>query len=356
MSLPPIIQPASPRGQDPLPQPDNEAQAHSQALCEKILAAIEAAGGWMPFTQFMGLALYAPALGYYSGGAHKFGAAGDFVTGPEMTPLFGRTLARTIAPMLAASKPYLTEAGAGTGKLAGDLLQALEAMGQLPERYDILELSAELAQRQRAHLAATVPHLIDRIHWLSALPETIEGVLVGNEVLDAMPVELVRWKDGQGQRLGVSVERIDDGIRFITTPGETSTELATLIAKVIPFIPGKSTGHPAKRVFQALRIEVNGELEVLERTMPAALDALAVGGRIVVMSYHSLEDRITKQAFSAAANSSAPIELPMELPEHAPTIRLIVKGAEPASAEEIARNPRAASVRLRAAEKIRSKA
>jgi 16S rRNA (cytosine1402-N4)-methyltransferase len=141
-----------------------------------------------------------------------------------------------------------------------------------------------------------------------------------------------------------------------TQPFETSTELAALIARVIPFIPGKSSGHPAKRVFQALRIEVNGELEVLERTMPAALDALAVGGRIVVMSYHSLEDRITKQAFSAAANSSAPIELPIELPEHAPTIRLIVKGAEPASAEEIARNPRAASVRLRAAEKIRSKA
>ena len=175
MSLPPIIQPVSPRGQDPLPQPDSDAQAHSQALCAKILAAIEAAGGWIPFTEFMGLALYAPALGYYSGGAHKFGAAGDFVTGPEMTPLFGRTLANTIAPILAASKPHLTEAGAGTGKLAGDLLQALEAMGQLPERYDILELSAELAERQRAYLQATVPHLIDRIHWLSALPETIEG-------------------------------------------------------------------------------------------------------------------------------------------------------------------------------------
>lgn len=136
----------------------------------------------------------------------------------------------------------------------------------------------------------------------------------------------------------------------------TSTELATLIAKVIPFIPGKSSGHPAKRVFQALRIEVNGELEVLERTMPAALESLAVGGRIVVMSYHSLEDRITKQSFAGAANSSAPIDLPIELPEHAPTIRLLVKGAEPATAEEIARNPRAASVRLRAAEKIRSKA
>jgi len=226
MSLPPIIQSASPRGQDPLPQPDTEAQAHSQALCNRILAAIDTAGGWIPFSDYMALALYAPGLGYYSGGAHKFGAAGDFVTGPEMTPLFGRTLANTIAPILAASKPHVTEAGAGTGKLAGDLLQALEAMGQLPERYDILELSAELAERQRQHLQATVPHLMDRIQWLSSLPDSLEGVLVGNEVLDAMPVELVHWKDGHGQRLGVSVETLDDGIRFITTPGQTSPERA----------------------------------------------------------------------------------------------------------------------------------
>ncbi len=141
-----------------------------------------------------------------------------------------------------------------------------------------------------------------------------------------------------------------------TTPFTTSTQLAGLIAKVIPFIPGKSSGHPAKRVFQALRIEVNGELEVLERTMPASIRSLSVGGRIVVLSYHSLEDRIVKQALVAAANSSAPLELPFELPEHAPVLRLLVKGAEPATAEEIAINPRAASVRLRAAEKIRSQA
>lgn len=136
-------------------------------------------------------------------------------------------------------------------------------------------------------------------------------------------------------------------------PFEISTELASLIAKVIPFIPGKSSGHPAKRVFQALRIEVNGELEVLTDTMPAALSVLAVGGRILILSYHSLEDRIVKQALVAAATSSAPIELPFELPEHAPTIRLLVKGAEAATEREIQQNPRAASVRMRAAEKIR---
>lgn len=229
MSLPPIIQPASPRGQDSLPQPDTEAQAHSQALCATLVAAIDQSGGWIPFSEFMALALYAPGLGYYSGGAHKFGAAGDFVTSPEMTPLFGRTLANTIVPVLAATKPHITEAGAGTGKLAGDLLQALEAMGQLPERYHILELSAELAERQRQHLQATVPHLMGRIHWLSSLPEQIEGVLVGNEVLDAMPVELVHWDNGHGQRLGVSIEAIESGSRFVTTPGDTSPERAAHI-------------------------------------------------------------------------------------------------------------------------------
>ncbi|MEY4310964.1 MAG: hypothetical protein RLZ71_890 [Actinomycetota bacterium] len=139
-------------------------------------------------------------------------------------------------------------------------------------------------------------------------------------------------------------------------PLQTSTELAALIAKVVPFIPGKSHGHPAKRVFQAIRIEVNRELEVLVDTMPRALDSLKVGGRILVLSYHSLEDRIVKRALVAAATSSAPVDLPIELPEHAPTFRLLVKGAEQASAEEIERNPRSASVRLRAAEKIRQAA
>ncbi|AZS36559.1 Ribosomal RNA small subunit methyltransferase H [Microbacterium lemovicicum] len=115
----------------------------------------------------------------------------------------------------------------------------------------------------------------------------------------------------------------------------------------------KQAGHPAKRVFQALRIEVNGELAVLERTVPAALSQLRVGGRIVVMSYQSLEDRLVKRVLQDAAASTAPAGLPVELPEHTPRFRLLVKGAETASAEEVARNPRAAPVRLRAAERIK---
>ena len=137
------------------------------------------------------------------------------------------------------------------------------------------------------------------------------------------------------------------------SPFETSQRLAKLIVDIVPFIPGKSKGHPAKRVFQALRIEVNRELEVLKHAMPAVIESLAIGGRVLVLAYHSLEDRIVKQALVAASTSSAPVDLPIELPEHAPVLRLVVKGAELASAEEIADNPRAASVRLRAAEKIR---
>ena len=136
----------------------------------------------------------------------------------------------------------------------------------------------------------------------------------------------------------------------------SSTDLAALVSKVVPYIPGKTTGHPAKRIFQALRIEVNGELEILEETIPASIEALKVGGRILVMSYHSLEDGIVKKALVHAATSLTPIEMPIELPEHAPIVRMLTKGTAVASDAEKTANPRAASVRMRAAEKIREAA
>lgn len=126
-----------------------------------------------------------------------------------------------------------------------------------------------------------------------------------------------------------------------------------LVAATPVAVQREGRGHPAKRVFQALRIEVNAELSVLDRALPAAMDALRVGGRIVVMSYQSLEDRLVKRQFADAAASTAPAGLPVELPEHAPRFRQLVKGAELASEEEKARNPRAAPVRLRAAERVR---
>ena len=135
-------------------------------------------------------------------------------------------------------------------------------------------------------------------------------------------------------------------------PFVRSAQLVEVITAVTP-VAVQRMGHPAKRVFQALRIEVNQELAVLERAIPAAMDAVAVGGRIVVMAYQSLEDRIVKKQFAAASSSSAPAGLPVELPEHKPLFKLLIRGAELATEEEKARNPRATPVRLRAAERIR---
>ena len=137
-----------------------------------------------------------------------------------------------------------------------------------------------------------------------------------------------------------------------TAPFTTSARLVDLLRGVVPAASQRSGGHPGKRTFQALRIEVNRELDAWETALPAAVDALAVGGRVAVLSYHSLEDRITKRTLAEGARSSSPTGLPVELPEHAAYLRLLTKGAEEAGAGEVAANPRAASVRLRAAERI----
>jgi 16S rRNA (cytosine1402-N4)-methyltransferase len=139
-------------------------------------------------------------------------------------------------------------------------------------------------------------------------------------------------------------------------PLESASRLAELVRDSIPAATRRTGGHPAKRTFQALRIEVNAELAALERAVPAAVAAVRVGGRVVVLSYQSLEDRLVKQVFAAGAASTSPSELPVELPDHAPRLRLLTRGADQASAAEIAANPRAASVRLRAIERIRQAA
>jgi 16S rRNA (cytosine1402-N4)-methyltransferase len=136
-------------------------------------------------------------------------------------------------------------------------------------------------------------------------------------------------------------------------PFTMTAPLAELVRNAVPAATRRTGGHPAKRTFQALRIEVNGELASLERALPAAIDALSLGGRLVVMSYQSLEDRLVKRALARAASPSAPPDLPVVPPTMAPRLRLLTRGAETASAAEVAANPRAASVRLRAAECVR---
>lgn len=176
-----------------LPQPSPEALSHSSRLVEFIRQDIAAQGGWISFARYMELALYAPGLGYYTAGAHKFGETGDFTTAPELSPLFGRTLARQVAEIIAHSAPHILELGAGSGKLAADMLAELEQLGSLPVSYAILEVSADLRTRQQALMRERLPHLLDRVRWLDALPERFSGAIVANEVLDALPAHLVHW-------------------------------------------------------------------------------------------------------------------------------------------------------------------
>jgi SAM-dependent MidA family methyltransferase len=177
-----------------LPIPGADALAHSARLTAKIAREIADAGGWISFTRYMELALYAPGLGYYSAGSAKLGSAGDFVTAPEISSLFGQALAREIAANLSPDTPDLLELGAGSGKLACDLLVELESMNKLPRRYLILEVSAELRQRQRDCLQKQAPHIAERVQWLDALPDSFRGVVVANEVLDALPVHVLTWQ------------------------------------------------------------------------------------------------------------------------------------------------------------------
>lgn len=189
-----------------LPVPTPDALAHSQRVAAHLRALIDAAGGWISFAQFMEAALYAPGLGYYAAGAMKFGAAGDFVTAPEMTPLFGRTLAHAMAPVLAETDGEVLELGAGSGRLAVDMLGELARLDALPARYCILEVSADLRARQQDTLARELPQLAGRVHWLDALPAHFSGVILGNEVLDALPVALVHWTEDAPLSRGVIVE------------------------------------------------------------------------------------------------------------------------------------------------------
>lgn len=171
-----------------LPEPDSAAQALSNQLKALICAEI-AANGPMTFARYMELALYAPALGYYRSGSQKFGRGGDFVTAPELSPLFSQCLAQQCRQILTAMpQSNILEFGAGSGVMARVILQTLAQANALPQYYYILELSAELQQRQRRELQTHAPELLSRIIWLNQLPKNFQGIVLANEVLDALPV------------------------------------------------------------------------------------------------------------------------------------------------------------------------
>ena len=188
----------------PLPIPDSEALAHSQQLVHFIQNQIEEAGGWIDFARYMHLALYSPGLGYYSAGARKFGSVGDFVTAPEISPLFGQTLGRQAMQVLQQTQGDILELGAGSGKLCAHLLLKLQQLEALPQRYLILEVSAHLREVQQQTLRQMLPpELSSKVQWLDELPTTFNGLVLANEVLDALPVHIIKTGP-ELQELGVT--------------------------------------------------------------------------------------------------------------------------------------------------------
>lgn len=227
-----------------LPQPTPEAQASSQALQALIKTEIQKSGGWIPFSRFMELALYAPRYGYYTGGSHKIGNSGDFITAPTLTPLFGQTIARQLGPLLKQTSGNIYEFGAGTGELAATILKELS---EEINHYYIIEVSQELAERQRQHLLENIPEALPKVRHLSTLPDFFNGIVIGNEILDAIPCELICHQNGSFLQVGVSetAERLTQATREIS-----DGSLFSLATKYIPPLEGYTSElHPAQYAF-----------------------------------------------------------------------------------------------------------
>jgi SAM-dependent MidA family methyltransferase len=194
-----------------LPDPAADELAHSDALRERIVEAVHASGAALSFETFMDLALFAPGLGYYVAGAHKFGRDGDFVTAPEISPLFGAALARQCAEVLAVTGGSIVEFGGGSGRLAASLLAELALHDACPEHYYIVELSPGLRERQRATLIELAPAVAERVRWLNDAPAApLDGVVLANEVLDALPVRLFERRAGASLERGVTCNARDE--------------------------------------------------------------------------------------------------------------------------------------------------
>ena len=246
-----------------LPPLSPDEQQHSAAVATALREAIAATGGWLSFERFMDLALYAPGLGYYSAGSTKLGSGGDFVTAPEVSDLFSRCVARQCAEVLSATGGEILELGAGTGRMAAAVLEALAAEGVLPERYSILEVSADLAERQRERLCSLPAVLRERVVWLERLPERpIRGVVLANEVLDALPCQRFvvagaeavtggeRRVGGVGAvlELGVAVEGDSFVERLAPPDGALATACQSLLSELPQPLPPGYTSEVCLRL------------------------------------------------------------------------------------------------------------
>ena len=230
----------------PLPLPSPAAQQSSANLQTLLAEEIRKHGNWIPFSRFMELVLYAPQYGYYTGGSHKIGNNGDFITAPTLTPLFARTLARQLQELLPQTAGNIYEFGAGTGQLAADLLNNLS---DGINRYYIIEISPELAARQKDLIQTLAPQAAQKIIHLSALPETFDGIIIGNEVLDAMPVEIIRKDEGSSfEHVGVCLD--NDRFTYSARPLH-DLQLSALASLYFPKIssPYTSELHPQQYAF-----------------------------------------------------------------------------------------------------------
>ena len=229
-----------------LPLPSPAAQQSSANLQTLLAEEIRKHGNWIPFSRFMELVLYAPQYGYYTGGSHKIGNNGDFITAPTLTPLFARTLARQLQELLPQTAGNIYEFGAGTGQLATDLLNNLS---DGINRYYIIEISSELAARQKDLIQTLAPQAAQKIIHLSALPETFDGIIIGNEVLDAMPVEIIRKDEGSSfEHVGVCLD--NDRFTYSARPLH-DLQLSALASLYFPKIssPYTSELHPQQYAF-----------------------------------------------------------------------------------------------------------
>lgn len=250
-----------------LPQPSPDALVASHILQNLIAEEIRRHDGWISFARYMELALYAPNVGYYSGGAAKLGKDGDFTTAPEITSLFGETLAHAAGELMAQSVPQILEFGAGTGKLALDILTECAAAGIPLESYSIVELSGELRARQQQTLAN-----FPQVTWLDDFPVAYSGVVLGNEVLDAMPVSLVVKSDNGWLERGVSFD--EDKFIFVDRACD-----AALVAQ-IPFAEELSVGY----LTEVHPIAV-GFMGSLASMFAAGLAQTGKGGAAILLDY-----------------------------------------------------------------------
>jgi SAM-dependent MidA family methyltransferase len=256
-----------------LPLPSDDELAHSHRAVQHIRDFMAAHGGVIGFDAWMRLALYAPGLGYYSAGATKLGAAGDFVTAPEVSSLFSRCVARQAAEVLRVTGGDILELGAGSGRMAADMLVELAALDALPGRYRILEVSADLAERQRARLGALPSQLASRVEWLARWPEeAMSGVVVANEVLDAMPVErfVLRGEAGALRVRSLSVAIDGEGFRWLET--DASSELEHAVQGILASIPEPLADGYVSEVCLAIQPWMAGLAAQLDRGVALLVD------------------------------------------------------------------------------------